>query len=216
MWCFSTNTNFAQNVYSLNQKPIFYNGCEQLLFVPLENSEKTTVKISQGEIQSTQESNVFSIKIPTNSSNINILVENDEKPAQNIPLKLSPVPAPDVLVGDKNEDKINFKFPINIEKEQKFIVRAKANDLFKMYAPKDATYKVKRLTVSQFRGGRRISALDINGDVFETDKITDLQTEDGIQIEILEVVRINYKGEEEQAPINNRLQSFYVGEIIGR
>lgn len=134
-------------------------------------------------------------------------VSSGGKAMGSVTFRVNPVPPPTLKIGNRSGSPISTKDPIPVPSALTLL--AEADETFRNTLPKEANYRVSRIEVYQFRGGRSIASRvfasgGIDMSVFQT------RPGDAFQINVQSVQRINSKGQIEESKITQPFLSFFV------
>ncbi|GAB4397251.1 MAG: hypothetical protein OHK0053_13330 [Microscillaceae bacterium] len=116
-----------------------------------------------------------------------------------------PVPAPTLVLLKTDGQPADLEQRLNPDELSKAALWA--DPAFKNALPEEAWYAIRKMEVNLFRGGRLIRNLSFAAEALDLSQLT-LQSGDGVQLKVIEAVRLNAQGEEIPVSLANPSLSF--------
>ncbi|KUG06210.1 gliding motility protein GldM [Solirubrum puertoriconensis] len=148
---------------------------------------------------------VGDVTLVPNSAEVTLNVSSGGNAIGSQTFKVRPIPKPDIkcVVGGREA---NEKQGTPITAVRNMSLRAIPDQGFASFLPEDARYRVTRYTVTLVRGKRpAMPTIPVNGpDVDLSSVVNSAREGDRLYIEVQEVRRMNFRGEQEEVPMRGK------------
>jgi len=186
--------------------PTLYMGCgnEVNIEVPsLGTSYNPSFSITGGEIIKGQK--IGNVIIIPNQRKVNVTVSNSGNNLGTEPFDVKNVPRPRMIAKDNNGRDIDLKNGIKAGSIAGLRVNAEADENFKREVPKDASFRIRNMSVILARGTARVQELTLTNESIDLSAWRALMRPgDRIIIEPKTVVRMTYKGTPEPVTVSGQ------------
>ncbi|NJL15492.1 MAG: hypothetical protein HC913_22445 [Microscillaceae bacterium] len=118
-----------------------------------------------------------------------------------------PIPAPTLVLLKADGQPANLEQALNPDELSKAALLA--DPVFGNTLPEEARYSIQKMEVNLFRGGRLVKTWSLPSGELDLSQ-TSLQSGDGVQVKVIQAVRLNGQGEEMSLTLANKYLSFFV------
>ena len=145
------------------------------------------------------------VTIVPKSRNVEITVRNNGVPVGKLNFKAKAVPSATFITN------LDIKRGVTRSQLARVSLKAKAPDEFEELLPRESHYNLDEVMVFHTRNGHLVSQQKVKGGIVKLSSVrSDAREGDIIVFEVIKASRKNYKGEREEAKINNTIISVRV------